>query len=138
MEPINVIRQAVDSNSRKQGLSSLYSATYFVTPLLIPTDATAMAIVAKLLNCPIKANPLGPRIIATTLMLTNPASILTNVDIAVNEKTLTMSTETIRFAIFFIPRSKFYLFACFRLWVTTYISKGLLSRCGMPREQEVV
>lgn len=87
----NVILMAVDSNFFIVASDSLYSAIYFVTPVFIPPHATVIIIDEKLLNCPSNAIPEGPIIKATIFTLINPVSILTNVDIAVKEKTFTIS-----------------------------------------------
>lgn len=71
-------------------LDSLNSARYLVTPLFIPPEAKVKAIAAKLLICPKSATPDGPIITATTLIDTNPVNILTKVENAVSEKTLTI------------------------------------------------
>ena len=60
-------------------------------PLLIPPLLTAIAMEAKLFNCPTNATPAGPMTDATTLTPIRPVNIFTNVEMAVKEKTLTIS-----------------------------------------------
>lgn len=91
-----VMRSAVDSNDLTCFVSSLCSATYFVIPLLIPPLDNDITIEEKLFNCPTKATPAGPIIDATTFTLINPVNIFTKVDIAVNEKTFTISALAVR------------------------------------------
>ena len=72
-------------------MSSLLSDTYLVTPELIPPQASCIAMVEKLFSWPTSATPAGPIMPATTLTLTRPVAILTNVATEVREKTFMMS-----------------------------------------------
>ncbi len=92
-EQTTVILKALDIIWGSIDLSSLYCATYFVIPLPMPPFANPSNIVTKLFNCPTRATPAGPIIEATTLTLIKPDNILTNVDIAFKENTLTISTD---------------------------------------------
>ena len=90
------IRNAADKQSLTLSSSSLYSDIYLVMPLLIPPLERDITIEAKLLSCPTSATPVGPMMEATTLTLINPVSIFTKVDMAVKEKTFTISAEVKR------------------------------------------
>ena len=92
-----MILKAVAMYSLTKESFSLNSATYFVTPASIPPVANDKAIVEKLFNCPTRATPAGPIMDATTLTLTRPVHIRTNVDIDVREKTFTISALATRF-----------------------------------------
>ena len=98
MLKISVIHREVPIYDFTDCSSSLNSEIYFVIPEVIPPVAKVNNIVEKLLSCPTRATPDGPIITDTIFTLTKPATILTNVEIEVNEKTLTISRE----AIFFI------------------------------------
>jgi len=79
-EENNVILKAEDIKFLNSLSSSLYSEIYFVIPKLIPPEANVNAIAEKLYNCPNKAIPEGPMIIATTFTLIKPVNIFTIVD----------------------------------------------------------
>ena len=95
-EQAHVILNAVERQSFTRLSSSLYSAMYLVMPLFIPPVDKERAMVAKLFSCPTNATPAGPMMLATTLTLTSPVSMRTKVDMAVKEKTFTMSNLVAR------------------------------------------
>ena len=94
------MRITVDNKEVILLLSFLYSATYFVIPLLIPPLLIINAIEEKLLSCPTKATPVGPIRVATTFTLIKLVNIFTKVDIAVKENTFIISAfETLLYRV---------------------------------------
>src|SRR5689334_6945232 len=90
-EKVIVIHRLVP---RKRGylfFDAEYSDTYFVTPAFIPPLAILWIIAIKFVSCPTRASPTGPNIGATILTLTNPVIILTMLETAVKDDTLTKS-----------------------------------------------
>ena len=73
------IRNAVLKSDSSLDLSSLYSAVYLITPVLIAPLANVKIIAIKLLKAPIKATPAGPVNTAITLPATNPEEMRINV-----------------------------------------------------------
>lgn len=63
-------------------LFSLYSAVYFIIPLLIAAFDNENNMEQTFANCPTSATPEGPNMAETNFVATNPEMILMKVDIA--------------------------------------------------------